>query len=147
MSFLPSHATTSDLDCCSTMKWERSTGVILGFPGLVLSLSQQTLTFPFFSLHCIALHQAFEEFATSLVKQEMTNMPRAVYHSALRGAATRSDQGKTVAGVPNFLLKMYERNKQPGMTPGLAGKLSLSWSRQVCMFWPKDFCESEGEST
>lgn len=52
-------------------------------------------------------------------------MPRAVYHSALRGGTTRSDQGKTVAGVPNFLLKMYERNRQPGMTPGLAGKLSL----------------------
>lgn len=122
----PSHATTSDLDCCSTVKWKRSTGVILGFLGLVLSLSHQPLTFPFLSLHCIALHQAFEEFATSLVKQEMTNMPRAVYHSALRGGTTRSDQGKTVAGVPNFLLKMYERNKQPGMTPGLAGKLSLS---------------------
>jgi len=69
---------------------------------------------------------AFEEFTASLVKQEMTNMPRGVYHSALRGGTTRSDRGKTMAGVPNFLLKMYERNKQPGMTPGLAGKLSLS---------------------
>lgn len=108
------------------MKWKKSTDVSLGFPGLVLSLSHHLLTFPFLSLHCIALHQAFEEFATSLVKQEMTNMPRAVYHSALRGGTTRSDQGKTVAGVPNFLLKMYERNKQPGMTPGLAGKLPLS---------------------
>ncbi|XP_062480048.1 focadhesin [Pezoporus occidentalis] len=68
---------------------------------------------------------AFEEFATSLVKQEMTNMPRGIYHSALRGGITRSDQGKAMAGVPNFLLKMYERNKQPGMTPGLAaGMLS-----------------------
>lgn len=55
-------------------------------------------------------------------------MPRGVYHSALRGGATRTDQGKTVAGVPNFLLKMYERNKQPGMTPGLAGRLFLFWS-------------------
>uniref|UniRef100_A0A493T3U9 Focadhesin n=1 Tax=Anas platyrhynchos platyrhynchos TaxID=8840 RepID=A0A493T3U9_ANAPP len=74
---------------------------------------------------------AFEEFATSLVKQEMTNMPRGVYHSALRGAATRSDQGKTVAGVPNFLLKMYERNKQPGMTPGLAAGMLLCYDLPV----------------
>lgn len=82
------------------------------------------------SISCLllALHPAFEEFAASLVKQEMTNMPRGVYHSALRGGTVRSDQGKTMAGVPNFLLKMYERNKQPGMTPGLAGTLSLSWS-------------------
>ncbi|NXW86820.1 FOCAD protein, partial [Alopecoenas beccarii] len=76
---------------------------------------------------------AFEEFATSLVKQEMTNMPRGVYHSALRGGTTRSDHGKTVAGVPNFLLKMYERNKQPGMTPGLAAGMLLCYDLPVHM--------------
>ncbi|XP_029859345.1 focadhesin isoform X2 [Aquila chrysaetos chrysaetos] len=74
---------------------------------------------------------AFEEFATSLVKQEMTNMPRGVYHSALRGGTTRSDQGKTMASVPNFLLKMYERNKQPGMTPGLAAGMLLCYDLPV----------------
>ncbi|XP_010944320.2 focadhesin [Camelus bactrianus] len=63
---------------------------------------------------------ALEEFFTSLVKQEMVNMPRGVYHSALKGGA-RLDQGKTVAGIPNFMLKMYETNKQPGLKPGLAG--------------------------
>ncbi|NWR10820.1 FOCAD protein, partial [Paradoxornis webbianus] len=76
---------------------------------------------------------AFEEFVTSLVKQEMTNMPRAVYHSALRGGTTHSDQGKTVAGVPNFILKMYERNKQPGMTPGLAAGMLLCFDLPVHM--------------
>ncbi|NWR77314.1 FOCAD protein, partial [Centropus unirufus] len=74
---------------------------------------------------------AFEEFTASLVKQEMTNMPRGVYHSALRGGITRSDQGKTMAGVPNFLLKMYERNKQPGMTPGLAAGMLLCYDLPV----------------
>ncbi|KAF3814232.1 hypothetical protein GH733_018331, partial [Mirounga leonina] len=71
---------------------------------------------------------ALEEFFTSLVKQEMVNMPRGVYHSALKGGV-RSDQGKTVAGIPNFILKMYETNKQPGLKPGLAvdtgGQLEL----------------------
>lgn len=66
---------------------------------------------------------ALGEFFTSLVKQEMVNMPRGVYHSALKGGV-RSDQGKTVAGIPNFILKMYETNKQPGLKPGLAGKRS-----------------------
>ncbi|KAM9262979.1 focadhesin isoform 1-T2 [Morus bassanus] len=74
---------------------------------------------------------AFEEFAASLVKQEMTNMPRGVYHSALREGTARSDQGKTMAGVPNFLLKMYERNKQPGMTPGLAAGMLLCYDLPV----------------
>ncbi|KFQ33778.1 Focadhesin, partial [Merops nubicus] len=74
---------------------------------------------------------AFEEFASSLVRQEMTNMPRGVYHSALRGGIARSDQGKTMAGVPNFLLKMYERNKQPGMTPGLAAGMLLCYDLPI----------------
>uniref|UniRef100_A0A8B9CID0 Focadhesin n=1 Tax=Anser brachyrhynchus TaxID=132585 RepID=A0A8B9CID0_9AVES len=102
---------------------------ILHLPEQVAMLYSLMLPFlydPFF-----VLYPAFEEFATSLVKQEMTNMPRGVYHSALRGAATRSDQGKTVAGIPNFLLKMYERNKQPGMTPGLAAGMLLCYDLPV----------------
>ncbi|XP_074935354.1 focadhesin [Phalacrocorax aristotelis] len=74
---------------------------------------------------------AFEEFAASLVKQEMASMPRGVYRSALRGGATRSDQGKTMAGIPNFLLKMYEKNKQPGMTSGLAAGMLLCYDLPV----------------
>ncbi|XP_074788396.1 focadhesin isoform X2 [Athene noctua] len=83
------------------------------------------------SLTPVSVLGAFEEFATSLVKQEMTNMPRGVYHSALRGGTVRSDQGKTIAGVPSFLLKMYERNKQPGMTPGLAAGMLLCYDLPV----------------
>ncbi|XP_061486839.1 focadhesin [Rhineura floridana] len=74
---------------------------------------------------------AFEEFAASLVKQEMTSMPRGIYHSALRGGAVRSDQGKTVSGVPSFMLKMYERNKQPGLKPGLAAGMLLSYDLPI----------------
>uniref|UniRef100_A0A663N2P6 Focadhesin n=1 Tax=Athene cunicularia TaxID=194338 RepID=A0A663N2P6_ATHCN len=101
----------------------------------ILHLPEQVamvyLTFPVLSPHFLALHPGFEEFATSLVKQEMTNMPRGVYHSALRGGTVRSDQGKTIAGVPSFLLKMYERNKQPGMTPGLAAGMLLCYDLPV----------------
>uniref|UniRef100_A0A803SR82 Focadhesin n=1 Tax=Anolis carolinensis TaxID=28377 RepID=A0A803SR82_ANOCA len=75
--------------------------------------------------------QAFEEFAASLVKQEIANMPRGIYHSALRGSAMQSDQGKTVLGVPNFILKMYERNKQPGLRPGLAAGMLLSYDLPI----------------
>lgn len=72
---------------------------------------------------------ALEEFFTSLVKQEMVNMPRGIYHSALKGGI-RSDQGKTVAGIPNFILKMYETNRQPGLKPGLAGK-KMTWRQSA----------------
>ncbi|KAM7240916.1 hypothetical protein CapIbe_007488 [Capra ibex] len=78
---------------------------------------------------------ALEEFFISLVKQEMVNMPRGVYHSALKGGA-RLDQGKTVAGIPNFMLKMYETNKQPGLKPGLAGGMLFCYD--ISMYQSKD---------
>nr|XP_045002394.1 focadhesin isoform X2 [Jaculus jaculus] len=78
---------------------------------------------------------ALEEFFTSLVKQEMVNMPRGIYHSALKGGV-RSDQGKTVSRIPNFILKMYETNKQPGLKPGLAGGMLFCYD--VAMYQSKD---------
>ncbi|XP_051799781.1 focadhesin isoform X3 [Acanthochromis polyacanthus] len=75
--------------------------------------------------------QALELFLTSLVKQEMKRMPRGVYFSALRGGGLRSDHGKTVAGIPSFMLKTYEKNKQPGLKPGLAAGLLLCYELPV----------------
>ncbi|KAJ8008233.1 hypothetical protein DPEC_G00102680 [Dallia pectoralis] len=74
---------------------------------------------------------ALELFLASLVRQEMSQMPRGVYHSALKVGSLRSDQGKTVAGVPGFMLKTYEKNKQPGLKPGLAAGLLLSYDLPV----------------
>ncbi|XP_066224352.1 focadhesin isoform X1 [Saccopteryx leptura] len=87
------------------------------------------------SLTSLLVLPALEEFFTSLVKQEMVNMPRGVYHLALKGGA-RSDQGKTVAGIPNFILKMYETNKQPGLKPGLAGGMLFCYD--ISMYQSKD---------
>ncbi|XP_075066622.1 focadhesin isoform X2 [Mixophyes fleayi] len=74
---------------------------------------------------------AFEEFLSSLVKQEISRVPRGIYHNALRGGTIRSDQGKTVAGVPSFMLKMYEKNRQPGLKPGLAAGMLLCYDLPV----------------
>uniref|UniRef100_A0A6Q2ZP48 DUF3730 domain-containing protein n=1 Tax=Esox lucius TaxID=8010 RepID=A0A6Q2ZP48_ESOLU len=74
---------------------------------------------------------ALELFLMSLVRQEMSQMPRGVYHSALKVGSLRSDQGKTVAGIPGFMLKTYEKNKQPGLKPGLAAGLLLSYDLPV----------------
>uniref|UniRef100_A0AAQ6IU57 DUF3730 domain-containing protein n=1 Tax=Anabas testudineus TaxID=64144 RepID=A0AAQ6IU57_ANATE len=79
----------------------------------------------------ISVLPGFELFLTSLVKQEMSQMPRGVYFSALRGGNLRSDQGKTVAGIPSFMLKTYEKNKQPGLKPGLAAGLLLCYELPV----------------
>ncbi|XP_019714030.1 focadhesin isoform X2 [Hippocampus comes] len=70
---------------------------------------------------------ALELFLTSLIKQETSQMPRGVYFSALRGGGLRSDQGKTMAGIPAFMLKSYEKNKQPGLKAGLAAGLLLCY--------------------
>uniref|UniRef100_A0A8C2EJL0 Focadhesin n=1 Tax=Cyprinus carpio TaxID=7962 RepID=A0A8C2EJL0_CYPCA len=74
---------------------------------------------------------ALETFLTALVRQEMNQMPRGVYHSALIGGNLRSDQGKTVSGIPSFMLKTYEKNKQPGLKPGLAAGLLLCYDLPV----------------
>uniref|UniRef100_A0A8C3GCN1 Focadhesin n=1 Tax=Cyclopterus lumpus TaxID=8103 RepID=A0A8C3GCN1_CYCLU len=81
--------------------------------------------------HLDCFFSAFELFLTSLVKQEMSQMPRGVYFSALRGGNLRSDQGKTMAGIPPFMLKTYEKNKQPGLKPGLAAGLLLCYELPV----------------
>ncbi|XP_061566446.1 focadhesin isoform X2 [Cololabis saira] len=83
------------------------------------------------ALSSIAALPAFEVFLTSLVRQEMSQMPRGVYHSAMRAGGLRSDQGKTVAGIPAFMLKTYEKNRQPGLKPGLAAGLLLSYGLPV----------------
>uniref|UniRef100_A0A4W3J5V7 Focadhesin n=1 Tax=Callorhinchus milii TaxID=7868 RepID=A0A4W3J5V7_CALMI len=72
-----------------------------------------------------------EQFFSSLVNQELSTMPRGVYHSALRGGAVRSDQGKTVSGIPSFMLKTYEKNKQPGLKSGLAAGLLLCYDLHI----------------
>uniref|UniRef100_A0A8C9XPL8 Focadhesin n=1 Tax=Sander lucioperca TaxID=283035 RepID=A0A8C9XPL8_SANLU len=82
-------------------------------------------------IHIDFVFSAFELFLTSLVKQEMSQMPRGVYFSALRGGNLRSDQGKTMAGIPSFMLKTYEKNKQPGLKPGLAAGLLLCYELPV----------------
>uniref|UniRef100_A0A8C3JAK8 Focadhesin n=1 Tax=Calidris pygmaea TaxID=425635 RepID=A0A8C3JAK8_9CHAR len=128
---------TNEYEVCTTISAYKSLSSFGSEEHTVLHLPEQVTMFHqalilcFLSPRFLVLHTAFEEFAASLVKQEMTNMPRGVYHSALRGGTTRSDQGKTVAGVPNFLLKMYERNKQPGMTPGLAAGMLLCYDLPV----------------
>ncbi|KAF7653336.1 hypothetical protein LDENG_00084210, partial [Lucifuga dentata] len=83
------------------------------------------------SLTPLSILPDYEIFLTSLVKQEMGQMPRGVYFSALRGGALRSDQGKTVAGILSFMLKTYEKNKQPGLKPGLAAGLLLCYELPV----------------
>ncbi|XP_058528224.1 focadhesin [Ochotona princeps] len=87
------------------------------------------------SLTAPSVLPALEEFFTSVVKQEMVNMPRGIYHSALKGGV-RSDQGKTVAGIPNFILKMYDTNKQPGLKPGLAGAMLFCYD--ISMYQSKE---------
>ncbi|XP_076145672.1 focadhesin [Alosa pseudoharengus] len=79
----------------------------------------------------LAVLPALEVFLGGLVRQEMTVMPRGVYHSALRGGSLRADQGKTLAGVPAFMLKTYEKNKQPGLKPGLSAGLLLCYDLPI----------------
>ncbi|XP_078656308.1 focadhesin-like isoform X4 [Branchiostoma floridae x Branchiostoma belcheri] len=79
----------------------------------------------------IKVLENFEKFLSSLVQHEMANMPRGVYHSAGQGQAGRSPQNRAVAGIPAFMLRQYERNKQPGMQQGLAAGLLCCYDYPV----------------
>ncbi|XP_075896591.1 focadhesin isoform X2 [Nelusetta ayraudi] len=70
---------------------------------------------------------AFSLLLTSLVRQEMSQMPRGIYFSSLKAGSLGGQQGRTVAGIPSFLLKSYQKNKQPGLKPGLAAGLLLCY--------------------
>lgn len=70
----------------------------------------------------MCLLSAFALLLTSLVRQEMSQMPRGIYFSSLKAGSLGGQQGRTVAGIPSFLLKSYQKNKQPGLKPGLAGQ-------------------------
>ncbi|CAL8326996.1 unnamed protein product [Lota lota] len=75
---------------------------------------------------------AYELLLTSLVRQAMMRMPRGIHTLALRGGGgALSDTGKTMAGVPAFMLRAYEKNKQPGLKPGLAVGLLLCYELPV----------------
>ncbi|XP_066272306.1 focadhesin-like isoform X1 [Branchiostoma lanceolatum] len=79
----------------------------------------------------IKVLENFEKFLSSLVQHEMANMPRGVYHSAGKGQAGRGAQNRAVAGIPAFMLRQYERNKQPGMQQGLAAGLLCCYDYPV----------------
>ncbi|XP_066271625.1 focadhesin-like [Branchiostoma lanceolatum] len=79
----------------------------------------------------IKVLENFEKFLSSLVQHEMANMPRGVYHSAQKGQAGRGAQNRAVAGIPAFMLRQYERNKQPGMQQGLAAGLLCCYDYSV----------------
>ncbi|XP_032809673.2 focadhesin isoform X2 [Petromyzon marinus] len=88
---------------------------------LLLLIPAQVLTV------CVPVPQDAGELLKALVEHELSVMPRGVQHAAMRGAASRLAHGKPGAAVPAFMLRSYEKNKQPGLRPGLAAGLLLSY--------------------
>lgn len=97
-----------------------------GRVGPVASRINQSLSY--LMTQWVFLISAFELFLTALVKEEMSRMPRGVHFMAMRGGSLASARGKTVAGIPAFMLKTYEKNKQPGLKSGLTGDALTSSS-------------------
>jgi hypothetical protein len=64
---------------------------------------------------------AFRELLTSLVRQEVKNLPRGIQHSSMRRQNTLTPVGKAINGIPGLLQTKYEKVKNPGLRPSLAG--------------------------
>ena len=81
--------------------------------------------FDFFIIRIISL-VGFEAFLTSMVAKEVETLPRGIYHSSLRRQGAAANQGKAIGSIPSSLLSQYQKTRQPGLRPGLAGKISQS---------------------
>ena len=64
----------------------------------------------------------YEEFLTSLLTNEAKNLPRGIHHASARKQPATSNQSKALETIPEFLRTQYEKNKQPALRQGLAGK-------------------------
>ena len=82
------------------------------------TVARPTLTLIFM---CCA---GYEEFLESRVAEEVTNLPRGIYHSSL-SRQHLANHSKALTALPAFLAHEYERNKQPAMRPPLARKTCL----------------------
>lgn len=62
-----------------------------------------------------------------MIAREVDNLPRGIYYESLRQSARAANQEKEVVGIPNFMQSQYEKTKQPGLRPSLAGILEALW--------------------
>ncbi|KAK3602758.1 hypothetical protein CHS0354_027755 [Potamilus streckersoni] len=65
----------------------------------------------------------FQQLMSSLVSQEVESLPRGIYHSSLRRQGVAANQGKAIGSIPEFLRAQYQKNRLPGIRPGLAAGL------------------------
>lgn len=66
-------------------------------------------------------HTGYRDFLVEQVGSEVKNLPRGVYHRSARRSGTAPSQSKTMETLPLFLQQQYDKCKQPGLRPGLAG--------------------------
>ena len=69
---------------------------------------------------------ALRTFITSLVREEVTTMPRGIYHASYC-RQTSSNQNKAISSIPEFLQSRYDKNKQPGLRSSLAGEYTVTY--------------------
>ena len=65
----------------------------------------------------------YETFLCSMVTKEVENMPRGIHYTSLRQRSSSSNESKAVSSIPAFIQGLYEKTKQPGLRPGLAGMI------------------------
>ena len=66
----------------------------------------------------------YEALLSSLVGGEVNKLPRGLYHTAMRRHGLSSNQDKAIGSIPAFISQQYDKTKQPGLRPSLAGNVS-----------------------
>ena len=67
----------------------------------------------------------YEAFLSSMVVQEVDKLPRGIYHTAMRRHGLSTNRDKAIGSVPAFISQLYDKTKQPGLRPALAGQCPL----------------------
>ena len=70
------------------------------------------------------LFSDYEALLSSLVGGEVDQLPRGLYHTAMRRHGLSSNQDKAIGSIPAFISQQYNKTKQPGLRPSLAGNVS-----------------------
>ena len=74
-------------------------------------------------------YQGLEEFLKSIVSEEVSNLPRGVAHNTIKSVETT--ESKSMASIPEFLKKEYEKCKQPSLKSFIAVSLLYCYELPV----------------
>jgi len=74
---------------------------------------------------------AYQTFLTTLIEQEISSLPKHVYHSARQQQQSAVSRDKMTQSIPGLLKSKHDTNKQPALRPYMAVGMLLSYAPAI----------------